>query len=181
MKILDVGCGLCPKGDVNVDLYPDARARLDGLSIPVKKINNFIKADACYLPFRDKTFTKTYSIEVLEHIENIRQALKEIIRVTEGEVILELPHRYWRTRAHPWKVNQSVHKHLFGVQQIRKSIRSLGYEAWVRVDYGYPFRLFLNMPCHLTIHIFLRAYKKPYDQKDFARAQRNEKLRYRIT
>lgn len=73
--ILDIGCGLNPKGDVNID---------SNRSIPREKpIPNFILADAQYLPFKDKSFSLAYASHVIEHIPNPLQALKEWNRVTK--------------------------------------------------------------------------------------------------
>ena len=74
--ILDVGCGDKPRGDVNIDLAHNRSAF------------NFIRSDAQHLPFRDKTFKTTYVLTVLEHLNKPYDALREIFRVTNGDVII---------------------------------------------------------------------------------------------
>jgi len=70
---LDIGCGLNPKGHVNVDT---------DRSIPKRKsIPDFILADAQNLPFRDECFSLAYASHVLEHVPNPLQALREWNRV----------------------------------------------------------------------------------------------------
>ena len=74
--ILDCGCGTKPRGDVNIDLVINSRTL------------NFIRCDAHHLSFRDKTFKKTYVLTVLEHLDKPYDAIREIFRVTDGEVII---------------------------------------------------------------------------------------------
>jgi len=70
---LDCGCGTRPKGDVNVDV--------------VKRVApNFVRCDIQWLPFRDEVFTRTFCLCVLEHLHKPYTALKEISRITNGEV-----------------------------------------------------------------------------------------------
>jgi len=90
MKVLDVGCGHevkrnVPRGNVNLDI-----AR------PEFKINNFVLADAHHLPFIDGCFEKVVCSDVIEHVENPSQCLREIHRVltTNGEAIVQTPQPY---------------------------------------------------------------------------------------
>ena len=50
-----------------------------------------MRANACELPFADKSFDLVYSFKVLAHVEDIDRALKEIARVTRrgGHMVLE--------------------------------------------------------------------------------------------
>ncbi len=73
--ILDCGCGDKPSGDVNLDYtYQTAF--------------NFIRGDAHHLPFKNKVFKKTICSTVLEHLNKPYDALRELFRVTNGEVII---------------------------------------------------------------------------------------------
>jgi len=62
-------------------------------SIDKFKINVGIRADLCYLPFRDKFFDFIWCSHVLEHIEDVTKALKEIKRVLKSNsiVLLDVP------------------------------------------------------------------------------------------
>jgi len=91
MKILDVGCGSDPKGDVNVDLFVDPIQRW-GQRIDPKKIKNFVFADAHYLPFRDESFQIVYSSHLLEHCLHPLKVLEEFHRVSKAIVYLEVPY-----------------------------------------------------------------------------------------
>ena len=77
MKVLDVGCGDRPKGDVNLDLFYYG------------KWKNFIIAEAHHLPFKDKVFTKVYSKHCLEHLENPLKFFQEAKRVLKENGTLE--------------------------------------------------------------------------------------------
>jgi len=80
---LDVGSGHNPRCDVNVDIS----------SIYADYSPNFIKADACYLPFRRKSFVETTCFHVIEHTKNPLLLIRELIRVTDGVVTIKTPYR----------------------------------------------------------------------------------------
>jgi len=90
--ILDVGCGTKPRGDVNVDVFL-GKKYYRGKIVP-KKIPNFVLADACHLPFKDGAFEKVVSYSVIEHVPNLKLFIKEMVRVTNGEIYIETPHRF---------------------------------------------------------------------------------------
>ena len=84
-ETLDVGCGDHPRGTVNVDCMTDQYFVRPPLK--TKTIPNFIKADACNLPFRNDVFQKVMASNVLEHLQNPVKALKEWKRVAKVTVI----------------------------------------------------------------------------------------------
>ncbi len=73
--ILDCGCGDKPTGDVNLDFE-------------FQTAFNFIRGDVQHLPFRDRVFKVSRCLTVLEHLQKPYDALREIFRVTDGEVII---------------------------------------------------------------------------------------------
>jgi len=96
---LDVGCGVKPTGDVNIDLYTDRNLyrRGEGISsvIDTKKIPNFVLANASHLPFKDDCFDEVYSNSVLEHVDDYYGMLKEVWRVCRrnGQIFITTEHR----------------------------------------------------------------------------------------
>lgn len=65
-------------------------------------IPNFIRADAENLPIADKTFDIACLNEVLEHIPNPVQALKEAARVAKSKIIITVPNEHeWPERFEP--------------------------------------------------------------------------------
>lgn len=98
-KILDVGCNT---GQLMSDyLMANPRGKavgVDASSIMVKKAKekglDVVWADACKLPFKDKSFDVVVLSCVLEQIEDWRAALKEAMRVGKTVVgINPLPAR----------------------------------------------------------------------------------------
>jgi ubiquinone/menaquinone biosynthesis C-methylase UbiE len=77
LKVLDVGCGDVPKGDVNLDLFFYVQCE------------NFVKAEANHLPFRDGVFTKVYSKHALEHFEDPFEFFKAAKRILKNGGTLE--------------------------------------------------------------------------------------------
>jgi len=122
MKInkLDVGCGLKPQGDVNVDLYiQKTMHRGNDSTISPKTIPNFVKCDANYLPFRDNAFTESNCSHLLEHKGiNAVKVIKEMIRVTTRKIVAEVPHRYSRTRWLKYEQHPEFHDKLFSEASI---------------------------------------------------------------
>jgi len=106
-ETLDVGCGATPRGDVNIDLFPNNKEQ-SILPYDPKRIKNFIKADAENLPFRDKTFKKVYAIHVLEHLKNPFKALNEWKRVAKI-ILIRLPSAYdpdkTKTHLYTWNIS----------------------------------------------------------------------------
>lgn len=82
-RILDIGCGAYPRGDVNIDLFP---------KIPQPK--NFVLADAHHLPFANHSFTGVVCSHTLEHLQNPLQALKEMNRVSKYFVRIFVPSQF---------------------------------------------------------------------------------------
>lgn len=154
--ILDVGSGIRPKGIVNVDLFQWKEYQNKET---LKKINNPIKADAQHLPFREKVFAVSYCFHTLEHVANVRKGVAELIRVTRDLVAIRVPHRFGRN---PLKKRFG---NFFRTSYLRKLIQSLGYDPEIGISHGYP----IPLPKYITIHIYLRAYQQPFNQKEFVK------------
>lgn len=75
--------------------YSFAKQSLDSDSYA---LCDFIVCSADHLPFRDKAFSKSCSIAVLEHIPNDDEVIKEISRVMKsgGRVFITVPNTYSR-------------------------------------------------------------------------------------
>ena len=93
-KVLDVGCGDKPKGDVNCDLYTGMSPHFADEThkqIVGKKIPNFVKCAADFLPFRNNIFLIVRSHHLLEHCKHPFNVLREFHRVTSEKVLVEVP------------------------------------------------------------------------------------------
>jgi ubiquinone/menaquinone biosynthesis C-methylase UbiE len=101
--ILDVGCGplfiahsLIGKFSVDyvgIDIIRGQKMKKYAKIIEFstgKKIN-LVRASAECLPFREKIFDVSMSLDVLEHLKKPQAALNEMNRVTSGNLIISLP------------------------------------------------------------------------------------------
>ena len=55
----------------------------------------YIQADALYLPFKSDIFDQVFAFDVIEHVVDDEQFIKELIRVVNGgcEVLISTPHK----------------------------------------------------------------------------------------
>ena len=85
-NVLDVGSGNKPRGDVNVDLS-------HGSSSQKKRANNFVIADAEFLPFRDEAFDVAFSAFTIEQVKEPFLMLKEMCRVAKRKTIVRYSYK----------------------------------------------------------------------------------------
>lgn len=98
-RVLEVGCGTglimqrirdVARHPVGLDISPGM------LRLAVDRGLDVVQGDATALPFDDNTFDVVYSFKVLAHVQDIDQALREMVRVTTrgGRLVLEFYNRY---------------------------------------------------------------------------------------
>ena len=115
-RILDVGCGtgtaelrlsrlrVSQVTLVGVDLFAERTAIAERTADGHNLRASFAAADACHLPFPDRTFDSTFCVAVLQHINDTSEALREFVRVTRvgGRIVAVEPDnaaRYWYSSA----------------------------------------------------------------------------------
>lgn len=115
--MLDVGCGQKPLGDVNCDLYVrDAlnHRNLNGDSLNVHEIPNFVVCDGSYLPFASGSFDVVYSYGVIEHLEQPQKFFQELARVSCQKITVITSHRlcevFIRNPSRKWLKKHHVSK-----------------------------------------------------------------------
>lgn len=141
--ILDVGCGTSPKGHVNIDLCINEESHTFSRDkINPKRIPNFIKADAHYLPIKNNSFNTVCSHHLIEHLDNPTKAILEMLRVCSNEVILVIPHRFAKKSLFRYRPC-IMHKHLFTQTSVTKWLRSLNLSFEIEVKYKELPHLFL--------------------------------------
>ena len=116
--ILDVGCGVKPKGDVNIDIsYDYNKLGYSRPRINHKKVKNFILADGQFLPFKDAVFDKVVSYGVIAYVENPQKFLEELRRVLKngGSLYLEELHCFSMILT----LARRGHKNLFTIRKLR--------------------------------------------------------------
>jgi hypothetical protein len=140
-KLLDVGCGHRPRGDVNVDLFPEATAHRvvdqrvnDDVPLKVHEIPNFVRAHACHLPFRDGAFEGSYSWHLIEHVQDPNLFLSEILRVSAEKVEVRCPNGEYLSCKDETK---PLHLHDFSLDWFREKLKAFSdWDFSVRWDYS---------------------------------------------
>ncbi|MBI5327785.1 MAG: class I SAM-dependent methyltransferase [Deltaproteobacteria bacterium] len=87
LRVLDLGCGQSPSSHI----FPN-RVSVDINPAP----GVHVITDAHYLPFKSGSFQQIICSEVLEHLSNPKQAVKEMARVLgdNGRLVLTMPFIY---------------------------------------------------------------------------------------
>ena len=136
MLTLDVGCGIDPKGDINIDLFPEKtlhRAKATNM-IDVHKVPNFVKADIHYLPFQNDIFDTVFCMAVLEHRGvDFWKGLAELLRVSKDIVLFQVPHRFHKTTGSFQNYRHPTHDKWFSKKWLIKNLKEKGYfytEMW---------------------------------------------------
>ena len=96
-RILDIGCNYGEFHKLVIERGKDMGGVVYGLDIEVINYrDNMIKGDAHYLPFKDESFDSIFAGEIIEHLTNPAQFLKEIERVLKkgGVAVLTAPNPY---------------------------------------------------------------------------------------
>lgn len=105
--VLEIGSGHNPKtrSDVLCDKFIDDNEQRGGKIIADRPI---VEADGQFLPFADKTFDYVICAHVLEHVEDPRRLIAELIRVANRgyiETPSEIGERIYGWHYHNWVVN----------------------------------------------------------------------------
>jgi SAM-dependent methyltransferase len=131
-RALDIGCGNMPMlpvfaGRVGPVVGLD-RPRPDGL-----EIRAHVHGAAAALPFREAAFETAFCLQVLEHVSEPEQCLREALRVLApgGHLILTAPHI--------WNVHEAPHDYYrFTEYGLRYLLEKAGFEVVeVRAMGGY--------------------------------------------
>lgn len=138
-RALDVGCGWgrettrFPQGVV-IDLcLPFLKTARNYMK------NDFILADAHFLPFKDKTFDFAYISEVLEHLRETGKAIDEIARVIEscGRLVVQTPNK--RLTRHIAVDPKYGHLHEYNISELVELLASRGFHVLKRTGSTIPY------------------------------------------
>jgi len=151
---LDVGCGYCARGDINLDYRigwnPEIEQTRD-VHITARNIPNFVLGDALHLPFRDKIFKKVFCYHVIEHVSNPYRLVQELLRVSNGRVGIRCPHRFSKHAKMPY------HRQYFTRTWFARALK--GHRYKITVTYWCPLRgwlAFIRLPHEIRIGVLLK-------------------------
>jgi hypothetical protein len=121
-QVLDVGSGHNPhpRADILLDKYRKDNKNRTGKPIKIDDPKRFVQADACRMPFPDKTFDYIIASHVAEHTDRPEQFCDELMRVGKKGYV-ETPGK-WGEKAlcehvHRWYVTSKNHRLLFEEKQ----------------------------------------------------------------
>ena len=114
-NMLEVGSGNEPRGDVNVDLFR-------GLISAKRRTNNFVVADAAFLPFRDEAFEVAFSAFTIEQVKEPFLMLKEMCRVAKRKAIVRYFYKWGSSARAP------NHIYRFDEKWFQNAAATLGFE-----------------------------------------------------
>jgi len=136
-RILDIGCG---EGRHSWEACKTANCLVYALDIEVEGLNKaretlqamdkegeckgswvLIKGDTTRLPFKEAAFDKIVCSEVLEHVPDDQQAIKEMVRVLKDDGIIAISVPTYFTEAICWKISREYHDHPGGHVRIYKT------------------------------------------------------------
>lgn len=104
-KIVDIGSN---KGHV---FYGWDREKITSVDIDEYDIQNFVKADAADLPFKDGSFDIAVLAEIVEHVKDPIKVLSEARRVSK-KVVVTVPYEHeWREYLRPFNTWEKEEKY----------------------------------------------------------------------
>jgi len=151
---LDVGCGFSDRTDLskgeyafNPSIFGDDVVYID-LGKPkgtIRKIGNWVIADASNLPFRDESFEMVHASHVVEHLSDPEMFLDQVRRVLKkkGRVMVKVPN-FISLNA----TRDPSHLRVFSPFSLRRLLRKSGFKTHYGANVGtkipYILRVFLK-------------------------------------
>lgn len=136
-RVLDVGCG---EGRHSWEACKTANCLVYALDIEIGGLDKarymfqdmdkrgesrgrwiLIKGDTMSLPFKDATFDKIICSEVLEHIPDDQQSIRELVRVLKDDGIIAISVPTYLPEAICWKLSRDYHDQPGGHIRIYKT------------------------------------------------------------
>jgi len=132
-RILLVGCGEKQVKRVNQCIAIDLNSDCIKKSKIISPQNEYILADAKYLPFKKEYFDKVVCTEVIEHVESPKEVLNEMLRVLSkgGRLYMSIPLNFSckelanKLPAYRRDFYEGYHKTKFDIEKIRELVKDL--------------------------------------------------------
>lgn len=146
LSILDVGCG----AGGNIKILGEFGA-VTGLDISEEALKfaktrgvfkNLVQGNAERLPFPDNTFDLISALDVLEHVPDDQQALREIFRVLKkgGLALITVPAHRWLWSRHDEALH---HLRRYTTDELREKLRKAGFRVAEHSHFVVPAIFFL--------------------------------------
>jgi 2-polyprenyl-3-methyl-5-hydroxy-6-metoxy-1,4-benzoquinol methylase len=125
--VLDVGCGVGFLLNAMHTVYGTRGVGIDFSSVAIKAAiaynpcdNDYQVADALRLPFRDGRFDLVISYDVIEHVSDPTEFVREVCRVTRpgGRILIYTPSRRNRWSWHWWQLQMSRGRYNLGLDNL---------------------------------------------------------------
>lgn len=162
--ILDAGCGTGGTLDVIRDLGDIWGADLSADALDFCRERGFVCLKQCpaeQLDFEDSHFDAVISCDVLEHIDDDSQALREMMRVLRpgGYGVITVPAHKWLWSDHDKALD---HRRRYSAPELRDKLRRAGFEI-VRFSYAVS----LMFPALIAFRIARRLKPHVKPQTEF--------------
>jgi ubiquinone/menaquinone biosynthesis C-methylase UbiE len=157
-KVLDLGCGAgygsfmlseVAESVVGVDISPEA---IDHAKETYKSSNlGFVVGDVGKLPFKDREFNACVCFEVIEHIDNPNDLLKEVSRILDpkGVFVISTPNRAVKISSTP----NPFHKKEYTVNEFTSMLRKFfPASSWTSTIYGQ----FVKGKTYTSLHVCVK-------------------------
>ena len=160
--MLDIGSGISPIIEINKNSYFFDLSKKSVEFMKSKGANAFV-SDIKKTNFDNSFFDQIVCSEVLEHIDDVNLALKELNRILkeEGELIITIPiHKYY------WGKDDELVGHIqrFNLNTFKQILEKNKFKIKKIVKIGNPLERILTL---LITVIFLKSKKKNNNIKSF--------------
>lgn len=93
-SVLDMGCGNGELGSFIVSTTGAKVTFSDPNNYPKLAGKDFVQCGMGKTPFADNSFDKIYSLLVVSHVEDVDAGLKEMHRISRGQILLTTTNQY---------------------------------------------------------------------------------------
>ena len=136
---LDVGCG---DGALAEDLHAHTGARVTAVDLAATRVAfarsrsphaSFSQASVYALPFADGAFDLVVCTDLLEHLDDPRRAMQELVRVSKQAVVVTVPYKIAIEKTLCTHCGKDYflygHQHSFGEDGLRQLAQDAGARA----------------------------------------------------
>lgn len=161
--LLDLGCGTGGNADLLKNFGEVIGADSSPEAIKFAKNSGFselVLVEEARLPFKNNTFDCVALLDVLEHIKNDEDILRECLRVLKlnGSLILTVPAYQWLFSGHDEALN---HKRRYLMKNLIRQLSKAGFHISFK-SYGITFLFPLMVLYRIIERIFKREQKASY-------------------